>query len=219
VNLLVDEDWELSLSLLQTIDTPASLINLNQQFSSLFLAILVSANDSKPTWRFGGKLWTACYFLNDYHLISSYDLKCNFPRLINIGKLASDNYFLFYEPPKWFANVNIKIWENSNMALYADNVQPTFTAIAANVGSVTVSSNTTAVSILAANTNRKGYAIRNRGTKTVLIGFSSTLNTNTAFLSLATGAVYESEKLYLGELFALMTANNSTTDLTITEFV
>jgi hypothetical protein len=104
------------------------------------------------------------------------------------------------------------------MALYIDNSQPAGTASTATSATVAVPSNTTPNSILAANVNRKGYSIRNRGAKAAIVGFSSTFTANTAFLSLAANAVYESEKNYTGDLFAMATAANAATDLVVTEF-
>jgi hypothetical protein len=215
---LVDEDWVLSLSLFQTIDNSSSLINLNEQFVASNLAVNISTNITSSRWRYGGRLWTAYYFLGEYHLTKYYDLKLDFFHLFCVEKLANNNYFLFYEPPKWFSTFDIKIWENTNMALYTDSSQPAGTASTATSATVAVASNTTPSSIMAANVNRKGYSIRNRGTKAAIIGFSSTFTANTAFLSLAANAVYESEKNYTGDLFAMTTAANAATDLVVTEF-
>lgn len=85
-------------------------------------------------------------------------------------------------------------------------------ASVANVTSVTVANNTTPISLLAANAARKRFSLRNKGTKSALIGFSSAFTANNAYLTLASGAVYESDFNFTGEIFALGTANNQTTE-------
>jgi hypothetical protein len=93
------------------------------------------------------------------------------------------------------------------------------TANATTTASVTVNNNTTPISLLAANLNRKRFALRNKGNKAAYIGFSSTFTTANFYLSLAAGAIYESDFTFTGEIFGLAPANNSNTDIQVTEFV
>lgn len=220
MSLSTDDGWELIVSLNETNVNSPSLVFLGEVDSGTLLACKVGSNSKRTTWYSGGKLWNSYFLGEEYYLDKSWNLKLDFNQLIKIPSTKIEpRGVLFYEPPKWFRDFEITIWENKNMALYVDNQPASFTALTASSVSVTVNSHTNAVSVLAANTNRKGYSIRNRGNKPVLIGFSSTFTASSAFLSLAAGAMYESEKLYLGEIFGLMTAVNNTTDLTIIEFI
>lgn len=220
MGLSINDGWKLIVNLNRSLATSSSLIALNKAYSSTaVLAIKVSTSTSKPTWFSGGKFWNSYYLGQEYYLDESWDLKLDVPQLIRIPKpRIKPSYALFYEPPNWFKNFNIKIWENKNMGLYIDTTQAAGVSEIATVTSVTVNSFATPTSLLAANFNRRGYSIRNRGTKIALIGFNATFTPATAFLSLPAGATYESDKLYLGALFGSASKTGETTDLTITEF-
>jgi hypothetical protein len=218
MGLLNDENWELVASVERPLSFQETSLVVGEELSSRYLLCKVSTTSPKPTWLTAGKVWASWSVLGEDHYTDCYYLRLNRPRLITVPLLSTEGYSLIYEPPKWFADINFTIHENKNMALYTDNSQPDGTASTATSATVAVASNTTPSSILAANVNRKGYSIRNRGAKAAIIGFSSTFAATTAFLSLAANAVYESEKNYTGDLLAMTTANNTTTDLVVTEF-
>lgn len=92
-------------------------------------------------------------------------------------------------------------------------------ATSTTTASVAVNSNTNTVLLLAPNLNRKRFSLRNKGNKAAYIGFSSNFTTANFYLSLAAGAVYESDFSFTGEIFALAITPNSNTDIQVTEFV
>jgi hypothetical protein len=100
---------------------------------------------------------------------------------------------------------------------FQDNINSSSTT--STTASVAVTSNTTAVLLLAANPSAKRFALRNKGSKAALIGFSANFTGANFYMSLAPGAVYESDFAYAGEIYALATAANSNTDIQVTQFV
>ena len=215
---LLDDGWNLKTAVTKIFLRRSPPVELGNDYTAPHLACAVTTATDRETWFSGGKLWVSWQFLDSHHFSDYYDLKLNYPRLITVPLRGSIQYSLYYEPPKWFTNINIKIWENTNMALYPDSEQTSLSTDTATVTTLTVSGIATPVSLLAANSGRKGYSIRNRGSKIALIGFSATFTPTSAFLTLADGAVYESDKLYLGALFGSALKAGESTDLTVTEF-
>jgi hypothetical protein len=107
----------------------------------------------------------------------------------------------------------------TDMSYFLQDSNSNGSATSSTTASVTVSSNTNTISLLAANPNRKRFSLRNKGNKATYIGFSSTFTTANFYLSLAAGAVYESDFSFTGEIFGLAIAANSATDIQVTEFV
>jgi hypothetical protein len=107
----------------------------------------------------------------------------------------------------------------TDMSLFLQDSTFNSLATSTTTASVAVVSNTATISLLAANPNRKRFSLRNKGNKAALIGFSSTFTTANFYLSLAAGAVYESDFSFTGEIFGLAVATNSATDIQVTEFI
>lgn len=106
-----------------------------------------------------------------------------------------------------------------DMSLFLQDSVNNVVATTTTTASIAVVNNTTTISLLAANPNRKRFSLRNKGNKAAYIGFSSTFTTANFYLSLASGAVYESDFSFTGEIFALAIAANSNTDVQVTEFI
>lgn len=198
------------------------------QFTELFTGNYIRLRHSFSVprvdlpWGFRGLIAQAFNYPNDIELLdvrkiypqNYHDIYCvanpwvNYPR-----RLAIRGQKRYSTSINW--NIEIDV-----MGLYQEN--NSLAAVSSGIATTTtfaVNSNTQPSNILPANVNRKGYAIRNRGTKPVLIGFAANFTGSNAFLTLAAGAVYESEKNYIGDIFALMTAANANTDITVFEFV
>lgn len=106
----------------------------------------------------------------------------------------------------------------TDMSLFLQESFVSIQATSTTTTSVTVSSTTNTISLLVANSNRKRFALRNKGMKPVLIGFSNTFTAADNYLSLAGGAIYESDFSFTGEIFALASSVGSV-DIQVTEFV
>lgn len=107
----------------------------------------------------------------------------------------------------------------TDMSYFLQDSNNNAPATSSTTASVIVISNTATISLLPANPNRKRFSLRNKGNKAAYIGFSSTFTTANFYLSLAAGAVYESDFSFTGEIFGLAIAANSATDIQVTEFV
>lgn len=187
-------------------------------FKSKYLVISVICQNCRDTWHKAGYL-TQIVEILPLKSVQVFDKKLillNAPKL-HIFDLFQSGYRLKFEPAKWIKEVILEIYV-PKMPFYQPDLNST-PATTANVTSVTVANNTTPISLLAANNNRKRFSLRNRGSKPALIGFANNFNAANAYTTLAAGVVYESDINFTGEIFALGTAANQTTDIAVIEFV
>jgi hypothetical protein len=212
-------DWLLKSSLTKIQGDP-SIADLGRKFTNSSQIIRVNSSIKKSTWNYGGKLYATYLVAGQQTIVASFEINLNFQQLIQVPRYFPGAYSLFFLPPKWLVNYSIKVFEYQNMPLYlSDQSVNNAISTVANVTSVTVQNNTTPISLLATNPNRKRFSLRNKGTKSALIGFTNTFTAANAYLSLAAGAVYESDITFTGEIFGLAPAANSPTDIAVIEFV
>jgi hypothetical protein len=193
-------------------------VNLGRKFTSSNQIIRIDSPIKKNTWEYGGEMFAAYLVAGQQTIVETYSLKLKYQQLIKVPLYFDGAYSLFYQAPKWLTKYTIKVFEYQKMPLYLPD-SSSVSASVANVTSVTVANNTTPISLLAANTARKRFSLRNKGTKPALIGFSNNFTAANAFLTLASSAVYESDFNFTGEIFALGTAANQTTDIAVIEFI
>lgn len=210
-------DWLLKSSLTK-INSDPSIADLGRKFNSSSQIVRVNSSIKKSTWNYGGKLYAAYLIAGQQTIVASFEINLNFQQLIQVPRYFPGAYSLFFLPPKWLVNYSIKVFEYQNMPLYLPESNGVNAAVAT-VTSVPIESNTTPISLLATNTARKRFSLRNKGTKSALIGFSNNFTAANAYMTLTAGAVYESDLNFTGEIFGLGTASNQKTDLAVIEFV
>lgn len=187
-------------------------------FTSRLVIAVSDVAGYRSTWKWAG----FCYQYLDLpeigltRLNRKINLAIDDPVLF-VPEIFKPNYALKFICANWIDALTLTIYED-DMPLYSPDANGV-SASSAIVTSVTVTSNTAPISLLAVNTTRKRFSLRNKGTKSALIGFANDFDAGNAFLTLASGAVYESDISYTGEIFALGTASNQTTDIAVTEFV
>lgn len=191
---------------------------MERKFISSNQIIRIDSPIKKSTWDYGGEILAVYLVAGRQTIVSSYKLNLKYQQLIKVPLYFDGAYSLYYQAPKWLTKYTIKVFEYQKMPLYLPDSSGVNASVA-NVTSVTVANNTTPVSLLAANTTRKRFSLRNKGTKSALIGFTNNFTANNAYLTLASGAVYESDFNFTGEIFALGTAANQTTDIAVIEFI
>jgi hypothetical protein len=210
-------DWLLKASVTK-FSNNNEFVDLGRKFTSSDQIIRIDSSIKKSTWDYGGEMFAAYLVAGQQTIVGNYKLKLKYQQLIKVPLYFAGAYSLYYQAPKWLTKYTIKVFEYQKMALYLPD-SAGVNASVANVTSVTVANNTTPVSLLATNTARKRFSLRNKGTKSALIGFSSTFTANNAYLTLTAGAVYESDLNFTGEIFGLGAANNQTTDIVVIEFI
>lgn len=91
--------------------------DLGYSLTARFLAVEILVKTAKSTWKSGGFLqrFYPLPFATQSNpkgkgLFKSYFLLVNSTNLIELPRLSGKAYRLFYSPPRWFKDVNIKIW-------------------------------------------------------------------------------------------------------------
>ncbi len=212
---VTNDDWILK------IDTQIKF-NLNGQslgsFTGKFVIVSVISAVAGDVWNKGGVLRQGINTLAGLALGEPKELLLRDLNLLTFEPLSGLSYELFYFSLNRLETTNIKIWEYQGMPLYTQDAS-TPVATTATVSTATADNASAPKSILAANTNRKSFSIRNKGTKSCYLGFANNFNAGNAYLTLAAGASYVADNSYAGEIWALAIANNNFTDLVVTEFV
>ena len=212
---VTDNDWLLK------VDTQIDF-NLNGQllgsFTGKFVIASVTSFVAGDVWNKGGVLRQGIETKAGLALAEPKELLLRDLNLLTFEPLSGLSYELFYFSLNRLEKTNIKIWEYQGMPLYTQDVSSPV-ATTATVTTVAIASATAAILILAANINRKSFAIKNKGNKLCYIGFSSDFTASNAYLTLNAGATYLSDVSYTGEIWGLLVKQNENTDLVITNFV
>lgn len=210
-------EWLLKASLTKSkgSNTP---IDLGNKFSKPSQLIKLTVPNQRSTWNYGGKLYAANKIAGKTSIFATYDLNLNYQQVIVVPLIIPSAFSLLYLPPKWFSKFTIKIYENQKMPLYSSSAN-NIVASSAEVKTVSVANSTAPVAVLPVNLARKRYSLRNKGNKSIAIGFTNTFTVATAFMTLTPGDVYESDIQYTGEIWALTLAANGASDLVVTEFL
>ena len=108
---LDDTNWTLVASVSKRpVHCQPRVVDLGRRFSSQYLIVQISTTNHKNTWNFGGEIW-ASYLLNGrQNYAEKRQLIAESSNLL-IFPLIVTKYSLFYSFPKWFDNVNIKVYE------------------------------------------------------------------------------------------------------------
>ena len=92
--------------------------NLGIGIRAKFLAIAVTSINSKPTWKFGGEIAQLFPFPKNTDVFpvgqmigDIYPLKISKVSFFSLSRVAPVDYELFYYPPSWFKDVQIKVWQ------------------------------------------------------------------------------------------------------------
>ncbi len=92
---------------------------INQQFSSQYLAVGIIVKAAKDSWQFGGRIaqdfkfpnYGVGYFQKGKAFNFSQELLINRVTFVQFPPITSARYKIHYFPPKYFAEVKVQIWE------------------------------------------------------------------------------------------------------------
>jgi hypothetical protein len=191
-------------------------------FKSEYLLVLAKCLNCRATWHKAGYL---SHFI-DIFPVGKTQIKEK--KLILLNKPVIQSFSLFYleyklefEFAEWIESLILEIYE-PNMTLFSNN-PPSDTPQVGYSGDMTGQSSpavftltTTAVSVLAANPNRKGLVIRNKGSKPAYLGFDATVSANNApYIIPANSTLEEVNDFPPGQLF--MASATPNTDVVVME--
>jgi hypothetical protein len=95
---------------------PIPKIVIPTQLESPILAVYISCNPNKPTWKFAGWLSQSVFTgltiggVTDAENVQRRKIWLNKITLVRLEKLAN-SYSIDFEVPKWFESVSIQVWE------------------------------------------------------------------------------------------------------------
>lgn len=89
---------------------PIKGYDLNIELTVPYLLAEVTANYKKTTWKYGGSLYPIHPINGFFATEKGVGLRVSNTLIINVNTLSNE-YRLFYQPPSWFRDVTIKIWE------------------------------------------------------------------------------------------------------------
>ncbi len=84
---------------------------LGKKLGAEYLAVYSATTGYKPTWDFGGTIWVAYNLLGKDSFTYSHDLRIDAINVVRIPLVFEGEYKLFFKPPKWFPDYEIKVWE------------------------------------------------------------------------------------------------------------
>jgi hypothetical protein len=186
-------------------------------FESEYLLVLAKCLNCRATWHKAGYL----SHLIDVFPVGKTQIKDK--KLILLNKPIIQSFSLFhlgykleFEFAEWINELILEIYE-PNMPLFSNNPQSGYSGdMTGQSIPVSVSLTATAASVMAANANRKGLVIRNKGNKTAYLGFTNTIDDDNAPYAIPGGwTLEEMNDFPPGELF--MIAPNGNTDVVVME--
>jgi hypothetical protein len=106
------------------------------------------------------------------------------------------------------------------MSIFVENLIALLGSTQATATNYTVPAAATGINIAPANPYRRSLSIRNTGTKSVAIGFTEELSVGNNYITLNSGAIYEFNVNYIGDIWAtgLGSPATSAATLIVTEF-
>ncbi len=114
INPTNDNDWELIVDLSRSkLDTEPQIpkLDLDVSLNSNFIAVEVVASNAKSHWVAGGFI-AQQYELDEFDLSpSQHFVSINQVNLIELKQVANLDFNLIYDPPKYFKDVVIKVWQ------------------------------------------------------------------------------------------------------------
>lgn len=114
INLNDVSNWELVAE--QYRDKPVGLTQIPKfdtgvELNADFIAIETVASNQRSTWASGGFL-SQVYQFNEFEMASSqYFVVLNQINLIRVNRPAPIPYRLVYDPPKYFRDARVKVWQ------------------------------------------------------------------------------------------------------------
>ena len=108
-----NDDWELIVDLTDINPTQLGVakVNLNANLQSDFIIVQIEAGNQKTEWVAGGYLSQVYQFADFTVTAEQYFLAINQVNLIKLSPLAPIAFGLVYDPPKYFRDISIKVWE------------------------------------------------------------------------------------------------------------
>lgn len=114
INPSGNDDWSLIVDLSRdklANQTQIPRLELEVSLNSKFIAVEVLTSNAKPTWVAGGYL-AQVYELEQFDLTPpQYFVSINQVNLLELSQIANTQFSLVYDPPKYFNDVRIKIWQ------------------------------------------------------------------------------------------------------------
>ncbi|BAU65661.1 hypothetical protein STA3757_30500 [Stanieria sp. NIES-3757] len=112
------ENWQLRTTAIKQAETtgenshvPMDSFDLGLDFTSFFLLAEVTANYRKSTWKYGGTLSPLYYVDTDKIFNRGFSLRIRRTKLIIIENPVAIPYKLQFDPPSWFKDLTLRVWE------------------------------------------------------------------------------------------------------------
>jgi hypothetical protein len=140
----------------------------------------------------------------------------NNPQIQTFGFFV-DGYKLKFEAMNWIDSLTLEIYLPA-MSLFQSEPSaiPNLDDFTGQSAPALFTLTTTAVSVMAANPNRKGLIVRNKGSKFAYLGFTTTVDANNAPFSIPAGTTMQQVNDFPpGQLY--MVAQSGTTDVVVME--
>jgi hypothetical protein len=185
-------------------------------FKSEYLVILAKCLNCRATWHKAGYLfqYIDTLPLRKVQVENSKLILLNTPKIQSFS-LFQLGYQLKFELADWIKELTLEIYE-PNMSLYQSENNQTNSADFTGQTVTSLTLTATALSVLAANPNRKGLTIRNKGNKICYLGFAATVDAANAPFSIPGGATLEETNDFPpGQIFMIAPAGN--TDVVVME--
>lgn len=114
INPNTESDWELVTELFRAKPRGSSQIprfDLDVELNADFIAVEAFASNQRSTWASGGFL-SQVYRFDEFELTSSqYFVVLNQINLIRVNRPAPIAYRLVFDPPKYFVDATVRVWQ------------------------------------------------------------------------------------------------------------
>lgn len=114
------DNWALKTDVFRTTEKSPDgryyipIIDLQGNFQARFIAVSIVVNSSFSNWRNGGNLYQTFNLginPNFRAIYKAINLLINKTTIVEIPLLSTTSYRLVYEPPTWFLDVRVRVWE------------------------------------------------------------------------------------------------------------
>ncbi len=116
-----EKDWKLLVHRSYPTIPQSRILNLGWQFTASFLIVQVTTNNQRDTWQAGGRIWATANIRGSVTRFYTRELDLFATELIVIPNFFATKYSLYYRAPKFFTNVQLKIWEYIGQTSLEDN--------------------------------------------------------------------------------------------------
>lgn|GEM_PF-6697398 len=108
------DDWQLVIDatgINSTDGEQAARINLDVGITSDFVAVEITAGNQRSNWVNGGYV-SQVYQFSQFDLVpESYFVRVGQVTLIELKQIATTDFALVYDPPNYFRDISIKVWQ------------------------------------------------------------------------------------------------------------